>query len=154
MVVQTKITLDWYQDVANVFEQNDGRLYEIGTVVLKRLAMAVVGCTYYHHVKPCFGGSEENSVMEYEGDLNRQDQALSEVLKRLRELQKQFPEISGEGLRLDEEEDFIDLAIAIEFAVPYQPSEPYEEAIQEAVLKYADLLGTMQTMELIEKKGL
>ena len=154
METQARIMLDWYQDVASVFKQSNGHTFAIGTVVLKRLAMAVVGCTYYHHIIPRFGGEREISRKEYRGTLKTDSRAIRELLKRLGNLEREYPEISGERLQLDEEEHFIDLAIAIEFAVPYQPTEPYDLAIQEAVLKYAGLLGRPQAMEILEKKDL
>jgi len=152
MAAQRTVSLKWYQDVADVIEHYQGQFYEIGFVVLHWMAGGIVRCVYYHHLIPTFGGGEKESVRTYQNDLETFGRKLEETLRKIKGLQKEFSEISKEGVEIDEVNGFIDLAIPITFIVPYLPTDPYAKEIQDVVMKYIDLLGTCHALELIVRE--
>jgi hypothetical protein len=137
----SEITLDWEYESASVLEQKDGRTFEIGTVVLHTLALAIVGCTYHHHILPM---NCEAKYLKTHGD------QIEQLREELRELHANYPEVSAKNLRLDTPRSphFLDLDIKLQFPIPFLFSDPYKEYILEKIIPYTQLLTPVYTMEL------
>jgi len=137
----TRITLEWEYDSGSVLEHKDGRIFEIGTVVLERLAFAIVGCTYYHHIMPL---NCNIKMMPRYYDQNVQ------FREELQALHATYPEISPKHLRQDTPRNphFLDLAIRLKFTVPLLFTDAYQEQILKKILPYTTLLKPIYTMEL------
>jgi len=137
----SEITLEWDFESASVIEQKDGRFFEIGTVTLKLLAWAIVGCTYYHHLLPI---SEEDICKE------RRSETLERARNEIWELHREHPEISVKHLRLDHPKHpcFYDVAIELQFGVPLLFSDPYQKKVLETIFPYTQLLKKVYNMEL------
>jgi hypothetical protein len=124
----SQITLEWDDDSASVLEQENGRFFEIGTVVLNTLAFAIVGCTYYHHLMPLSNDSKYKTVHR---------QQLTQIKSELKQLQANHPEISARHLYADASGDprFLDLAIPLEFPIPLLLSDSYQEQVLAKIVK-------------------
>ena len=142
----SEITLEWDFESASVIAQKDGRFFEIGTVTLKLLAWAIVGCTYYHHLLPV---SADDLCSE------KYSEAFDRVKNEVKELQREDPAISVKHLRLDHPRHlcFLDLAVKLKFPVPLPFLELYDAKICDKILPYTKLLKPVYNMELKGRQG-
>ena len=150
------IKLIWFQEMANVIDQNNGRSFEIGVVALNTVENAIIGCTYYHHMLPSFEGAEgASSLLTYQERIGSHQQDLEKIMNNIRKLYRDHPEVSVERLSLDDPDDpqFFDLAIPIKFPVPLLRSDSYMAAVQEKVVHYATLLGPLHVLEILHAKS-
>jgi hypothetical protein len=140
----SQITLEWDDDSASVLEQEDGRFFEIGTVVLNTLAFAIVGCTYHHHMIPLSNDSKYKTAHR---------QQLTQIKNELKSLQASHPEISVKHLCADASGDprFLDLAIPLDFPIPLLLSDPYQEQVLAKITPYTTLLKSVHNLELIRR---
>jgi hypothetical protein len=155
MVTEEKIQLQWFQDTADVLEQKDGRTYVIGTLTLHTLAGVIVGCTYYHHLLPVVdAGARGTRLKEYRTSLTTHNRKVADIVKQIRSLVKGFPEISENNIHVDDPDDpqFLDLAISIQFGLPFLPTDPYTHAIVERLRSYIQLVGSLHELELLDTK--
>ena len=153
MAVTTAIKLDWYEDMADVIELNDGRKFKVGIVLLEVWGKAIMGCTYYHHVLPTFTPCDPNlTIHDYRRGMDSHKYELKALRCKIRTLSRDHPEISEAALVLDDPDDpqLIDLSIRIPFSVPLSTDDPYEQAILEKIMPYIDLLGTVHAIEILK----
>ena len=154
------LKLSWFQDVASVIEENDGRSFEIGTVILETLANTVVGCTYYHHILLAYENSGgQASIGAYGKRIKAYQHKFKEAMDRIKKLRKSHPEIPEDCVDLDDpdEPEFFDLSIPIPFPVPYRSpatQRSYEAIILQQITNYVKILGTLHELEIlrIEKR--
>jgi hypothetical protein len=144
--------VEWYEDSGCVIIANNGKWYEIGTVVLHTLSAAIVGCTYYHHTLPTPNYLMDFSLKKYKQGLKKNKQAVEKMEKHIQSLHKKFPEISVKGLYFESAEspDFIDLAIEIPFPIPYLPEDCYQDVIFKKLTEYIALLGVACAPEILQ----
>ncbi|MHA1650765.1 MAG: hypothetical protein ACTSYB_11270 [Candidatus Helarchaeota archaeon] len=132
MTGKQQIRLKWIENYAKVIEKNGAKTYEIGTVFLKTLYTAVVGCTYYHHLATV---SEKREMKEIQ-------QIKKANARKIADLQRRYPEISAEHIVIDNTGGWyhIDLVIPIKFGLPLLITEPYKEMVRERLAFYVNLL--------------
>ena len=149
MAAVMKIKLNWFEDVADVLEEEDGRLYEIGTVNLTTLGNGIIGCVYYHHIIPKLEPQDmDASIKNYQRIIKSHQRKLNKVMQKIRDINREYPEISTENLRTDGEY-FIDLEIPIQFGAPIHPSDFYTPTILQKIIPYIQLLGGLHELELL-----
>jgi hypothetical protein len=136
-----QITLDWEDEYASVLTEKDGRCFEIGTVVLKTLAYAIVGCTYYHHVLPVSDGTKFSKSRKVQ---------YTRAKEVIASLERDHPEISVKNLRIDDARNphFFDLAIPLKFTVPLLFSDPYQAQVSTKIHPYTQLLAPVYNLEV------
>jgi len=136
-----QITLDWEDEYASVLTQKDSRCFEIGTVFLKTLAYAIVGCTYFHHVVPVSEGTTFSKSRKAQ---------YSHAREAIAVIERDHAEISVNNLRIDDPRNphFFDLAISLKFTVPLLFSDPYQEQVRTKILPYTQLLQPVYNLEV------
>ncbi len=139
MAQDTHLFLDWNEEEANVIEQQDGRSFEVGRVTLRTLTGIIVGCIYYHYLLPM-------AIVRQEG--RGAGSAYQRILQHLRTLHIIYPEIAADQLR-QRSSKFLELAIPIQFPVPFHPTDPYAQTVLDRITPYIHSLGTTHLFEIL-----
>ncbi|MHA1649822.1 MAG: hypothetical protein ACTSYB_06495 [Candidatus Helarchaeota archaeon] len=143
-------SLEWYQGTGTVYEHLNEHTYEIGTVSLKTLTNAIVGCVYYHHILPVLEINEKWNFEEYQKALKSHQRKIKRITRRLKKYQKIYPGLAEAKLaKIDP--FFIDVAIPINFPVPFLRSDPYNKAIIEKITPYIFILNPLRLLEVIKE---
>jgi len=156
-----QIELNWYEDITDVIEIYNERSFMIGTVALDTLANAVVGFTYYHHMISVVTQPEgfvitesDGSVKGYRKILRLHERKVGRLVKRIRRIHRDYPEIDKDRLVFDNSENamFIDLKVSETFPIPLlRSNHSFISNILERVRFYSLLLGTIDDYEILKK---